>query len=90
MRLLAIIFLFGSFCLVSQANIVRKEPPPKFWRLEPKPPKKEPVIAADCEVFIDGKKAKLSDLREGMDAIFTVEHGYIIRIRATTKPKDKK
>ena len=80
------VLLFASY--TAEANIDRR-PLEKdiFWRrqLPEKKKEKEPVIAADCEVIIDGKKAKLEDLKPGMNATFTVENGVIIRIVVITK-----
>jgi hypothetical protein len=84
MKWLVALILVVSFGLATNANIV---PRPEEKRL-PRPkiePKKEPVIADNCEVIIDGKKAKIEDLKEGMEAVFTVENGYIIRIVVTTR-----
>lgn len=87
MRLIALfVFLFGVGML--EASLSRQ--PDKLIRplLEEKKEKKnELVISENCEIIIDGKKSKLEDLKEGMEASFTVENGVIIRIVVVTKKK---
>lgn len=56
----------------------------------PEPPKeKQFTLTDDCEITIDGKPAKRSDLKPGMTIWYTVnDKGQVIRIRASTKEEE--
>jgi hypothetical protein len=46
---------------------------------------RKPVkISPDCQVFIDGRKSSLEELRPGMHLEITVLDGYVVKILAKT------
>lgn len=87
MRWIALfVFLFGVS--IADASLSRQPDrllKPLALEKERKPPDKQLAIAENCEIIIDGKKSKIEDLKEGMEATFTIENGVIIRIIVVTK-----
>lgn len=87
MRKFAICLLMVCFGATVSANIVER-PYKEEVTLKPFAVKeKEPVIHPNCEFFIDGKKSRLEDIKVGMEAIFTIEKGFIMKIRVFTIKK---
>ena len=87
-----------TFCSVINANLERK----KEWRAKRDWEKELKIEAAlteesrfklhpDCEITVNGLKANIEDLREGMEIEFVFsEENVVIKITAKTVPKDKK
>lgn len=79
MKYILVLLLFASNV---QATLSKKEVVLNFPEEQES---KELVVSPDCEITIDGKKAKLGDLKDGMDIEFVIKNGKVVKISATKK-----